>query len=265
MILKDVDLDNVVKITVIETYINHVVPSDTISDLDIERYRILIGRILSDQRLLTNCKLALAVRGHDVNVEDRCANLRDQIAQSIERLPSLVELETCNLSCSKDVFLEILIMAIKNSSLSHQHNFFKIKNAKRVSLEKKFTELRMNFNANSGEIFRTERDLNNIIELDLREEIVKMKNFEKLSNEKITPYFLSLAKRSHNSECLSDINRDDGTPFDNTKQRSDYIVDYYASTYRRQVTVIPNNAIHEFLGDTADIPVVTGSKLNNDE
>jgi hypothetical protein len=156
-------------------------------------------------------------------------------------------------------------MAIKNSSLSHPHYFFKIKNAKRVNLEKKISELRTNFNANSGEIFRTERDLNNLIELDLREEIVKMKNFEKLSNEKITPYFLSLAKRPHNSECLSDINREDGTPFDNSKQRSDYIVDYYASTYRKQLTVLPYNAIDEFLGDTAGIPAVIGSKLNNDE
>jgi hypothetical protein len=178
MILKDTDLDNVVKVTVLETYINHAVPSDTMSDLDIERFQIVIGRILSNLRLLTNCKLTLAARGHDANVVDRIANLRDQITGLFEMLPTLAELENSNLSCSKDAFLEILIMAIKNSSLSHQHNFFKIKNAKRVSLEKKITELRTNFNANSGEIFRTERELNNLIELDLREEIVKMKNFE---------------------------------------------------------------------------------------
>jgi hypothetical protein len=110
MILKDVDLESVVNITVIETYINHVVPSDTISDLDIERYRNLIGRILSDQRTLVNCKLTLAMRGHDANVLDRCTTLREQIAESIESLPTLAVLETCNLSCSKDVFLEILTL-----------------------------------------------------------------------------------------------------------------------------------------------------------
>jgi hypothetical protein len=74
-----------------------------------------------------------------------------------------------------------------------------------------------------------------------------------------------LAKRPHNSECLSDINRNDGTPFDDIKQSSDYIVDYYGSTYRRQLTDLRNNAIDEFLGDTAEVPAVIGSKLNDAE
>jgi hypothetical protein len=265
MILKDTDLENVVRCTVIETYINHLEPSAIISDLDIERYRIIIGRSMSDQKLLTNCKINLASNGHNENVANRCTVLREQINHSLESLPTLEFFENCNLSCEKDVFLEILIMAVKNTSLSHQHNFFKIKNAKRISLEKKISELRKDFNANSGEIFRTERELNNIIELDLREEIVKMKNFERLSNEKITPYFLSLAKRPHNSECLSDLNKDDGSPFDNVKQRSDHIVSHFASAYRKQVRVLPENAITSFLGDTAEIPAVVNSKLSMDE
>jgi hypothetical protein len=63
-----------------------------------------------------------------------------------------------------------------------------------------------------AEILRAERDLNKIVEDDMREEILKMKNFE---HKKITPYFLSLAKKSHNSENLSDIVRNDGKPFNN--------------------------------------------------
>ncbi len=137
MILKDIDLENVVRVAVLETYINHIEPSATISDLDIERYCIIIGRSLSDQKLLTNCKINLASNGHNENVMNRCTVLREQINHSLESLPTLEFFENCNLSCEKDTFLEILIMAVKNSSLSHQHNFFKIKNAKRVSLEKK--------------------------------------------------------------------------------------------------------------------------------
>jgi hypothetical protein len=156
-------------------------------------------------------------------------------------------------------------MAIKNSSLSHQHSFFKIKNARRLSLEKRLTTLKLNFNANSGEILRTERELNNVTEQDLREEIQKMKHFEKLNNEKITPYFLSLAKKPHNSESLSDINNNDGTPFENPKQRSDYITDYYASAYRCIPNVRNNTPIADFLGDVANHPSVLGSKLSNDE
>ncbi len=57
-------------------------------------------------------------------------------------LPNLELLQTYNLSCGKDTFLEILIMSIKGSSLAHQHDFFKIKNAKRKMLENKIKELK---------------------------------------------------------------------------------------------------------------------------
>jgi hypothetical protein len=66
-------------------------------------------------------------------------------------------------------------------------------------LDKRISTLKENFNANSGEILRLERELNNLIEQDLLEDILKMKHFDSLNNEKITPYFLSLAKRPHNS------------------------------------------------------------------
>jgi hypothetical protein len=114
-------------------------------------------------------------------------------------------------------------MAVKSSSLSHQHNLFKIKNAKKNYLEKKISTLKKNFNANTGEILRVERDLNRIVDDEMREEILKMRKFEHLNNEKITPYFLSLAKKPSNAEDLSDICNDDGTPFDNAAVRDQYI------------------------------------------
>jgi hypothetical protein len=153
-------------------------------------------------------------------------------------------------------------MGIKNSSLSHQHNFFKIKNAKKINLDKKISRLKMDFNANAGEILRTERELNNIVEQDLREEILKMKHFESLNNEKITPYFLSLAKRPQNSESLSDINNVDGTPFDGQEQRSIFVKNYYAETYRNVECNVNDQSINLFLGDTANHPEVLASKLS---
>jgi hypothetical protein len=92
-----------------------------------------------------------------------------------------------------------------------------------------------------------------------------MKHFESLNNEKITPYFLGLAKRPQNSECLSDINQDDGTPFDNRNVRSDYIKSYYENIYKRVPVDITDQSINNFLGDTADHPEVLGSKLSENE
>jgi hypothetical protein len=71
---------------------------------------------------------------------------------------------------------------------------------KKNFLNKKLTNLKRDFNANVGEILRTERELNKINDDAMREEISKMRNFEQLNSEKITPYFLSLAKKPKNSE-----------------------------------------------------------------
>ncbi len=47
---------------------------------------------------------------------------------------------------------------------------------------------------------RVERELNQIVNDDMREEVMRMRNFEQLNNEKITPYFLSLAKKNHKAQ-----------------------------------------------------------------
>jgi exonuclease III len=163
MILKDEDLHGIIGVTVIDTYINHLLPDDQMSDIDIDRYKILIGTVLVDQNLLNACKLSLAEQGYNQAVVNRCEALRASINRNLSELPSIDVLENCTLSCERDAFLEVLIMSVKNSSLSHQHNFFKIKNAKKNSLDKKISNLKLDFNANSGEILRTERELNNTV------------------------------------------------------------------------------------------------------
>ncbi len=265
LILKDDDLQGIVGINVIETYINHLLPDNRISDIEIGRYKALIGDVLVDQNLLNMSKLTLAETGFNQAVMDRCVALRARINRTLSDLPSIEFLEECSLTCEWDTFLEVLIMCVKNSSLAHQHSFFKIKNAKKNSLEKRISNLKLNFNANSGEILRVERELNNIVELDLREEILKMKHFESLNNEKITPYFLRLAKRPQNSENLSDINNDDGTPFDSREERSSYIKKFYERIYRRVPDTVTEQSINNFLGDTATHPQVLESKLSDEE
>jgi hypothetical protein len=182
MILKDEDLQGVVGISVIDTYINHLVPDNNISDIDIARYKTLIGEVLANQNLLNACKLSLAESGYNQATVDRCEALRCNINLILSELPTIELLENCSLSCERDTFLEVLIMCVKNSSLAHQHNFFKIKKAKKSNLDKRISNLKLNFNANSGEILRLERELNNLIEMDLLEEILKMKSKQRKNN-----------------------------------------------------------------------------------
>jgi hypothetical protein len=125
--------------------------------------------------------------------------------------------------------------------------------------------LKKDFDANSGEILRVERDLNRIVESDAREEILKIKNFEHLNYEKITPYFLSLAQKPQHSENLNDIVRDDGTHFDCNRERDQYIKNYYADVYKRVPDTVTDQLISNFLQNVVDNPNVIASKISNDE
>jgi hypothetical protein len=78
-ILKDADLENKVNISVIECYINHLSPSATLSDVDIDNYRRTIGNVCKFQKELTACRLKIAEANHDNEVYDRCNILRNAI------------------------------------------------------------------------------------------------------------------------------------------------------------------------------------------
>jgi hypothetical protein len=264
-ILKDADLDEIALITAIECYINHLLPSENYSDIDIQNFKMHLGLIIQYYKELVGIRLMEAENGIDQTARDRVGVIKNSIQMSLDILLSLDTLQTLELNCDHDAFLEVLIMSVENSSLAHQHDFFKIKNAKHQSLEKRIKLLKQNFNDNTAEILRTERDLNKVADNDMREEVLKMARFELLNNEKITPYFLSLAKKPHDSSCLVDICNDDSTPFETSTERDSYIEEYYASTYKRVDVVLHNNAINDFLGDIVNNPVVVLSKLNVEE
>ncbi len=168
---------NRVNIAAIECYVYHLTPTDEISDIEIDEMRVIIGRICTLQRELVALRLKEAEYGFDQTRADRITVTRDAIKNDLDLLPNLETFQNMEIKCERDIFLEILIMAVKNSSLAHQHSFFAVRNARRNFLDKKLTTLKNNFDANSGEILRAERDLNRIVEGDAREEILKMKNF----------------------------------------------------------------------------------------
>ncbi len=109
-ILKDVILYDVVHITVIETYINHVIPDENFSDLQINHFKTVIGQILVNQKDVTRCRLQLAERGFDQQLEDNLTILRNSIKNNLELLPGVDVLQEMPLSCDKDVFMEIFFL-----------------------------------------------------------------------------------------------------------------------------------------------------------
>jgi exonuclease III len=133
VILKDNDLHDIVNIAVIECYLNHILPSANLTGETLDRHRLAIGRVLNLQKSLNEVKLHIAMNGFDEEINANCELLKNSIRNHIDLIPSLDELQQETLSCGNDVFLEILIMSVKNSSLAHQHNLFKAKNVKEIS------------------------------------------------------------------------------------------------------------------------------------
>jgi hypothetical protein len=62
--------------------------------------------------------------------------------------------------------------------------------------------LKQRYEENSDRIFELEQRLSTLVELELKDELALVKNFERLNDEKITPYFLKLAKTPEITETL---------------------------------------------------------------
>ena len=152
-------------------------------------------------------------------------------------------------------------------TLGHQAWFFKTLNKLKTSLTSSIKILKQNFNANNLEILTLERRLSAITESELRSELLKLKNFERLNNEKITPHFLKIAKSSKPDDSLDSLCDDGGQHFTNDSDRSEHITSYYENIYKKdpnEIAATPEDIII-FLEDTANHNTVNNAKLTEAE
>ena len=110
------------------------------------------------------------------------------------------------------------------------------------------------------------------MESELHSEILKLKNFERLNNEKITPDFLKIARSTRSDDSLDNLCNDNDQIFGNEEERSEYITEYYENIYKKPVDniaivdpVLRQEEIRNFLGETADHQTVTNAKLTDAE
>ena len=89
-----------------------------------------------------------------------------------------------------------LIMNIKNSCLLHPSHVFRARKAKETKLNTEITNLKKDYSHNVNNILIKERELAIVTEIELKKELKHIKKFERLNNEKITPYFMMLTKKA---------------------------------------------------------------------
>jgi hypothetical protein len=183
----------------------------------------IVGSIVAKHNNIR--KLSVEIASGEANEVAHAAinALRDEVVQLLEGLPRIDYFESLDLTCDDKSFFETLIMSVKNTTLSVQHNDYKIKSIAKDTLKKRIKHLKQNFVPNQDEIFALEGRLSNIVDTELREELSLLKNFERLNDEKITPYFMALAKQLASDALLSDIRNTDGTEFIDCSERERYI------------------------------------------
>jgi len=110
-----------------------------------------------------------------------------------DELPSVELLDTLDLDPAPDIFLETLILCVKNYALLEQRRCIKLKNLKKSILISEVKTLKKN-NANllnQEAIRQAELNLTSHVESELKIELQNYKKFENLNSERVTPHFMS--------------------------------------------------------------------------
>ena len=268
VILDDPDLLYHIKISVFDSYIHHAVLTN---DFNLERKNAILLEIGRAETLLHN--LQIMIRDNidpDVNnLRDmEIAGIRAEIREAFDDLPELQFFENLDISCPRSTFFEVLASNVKNITLGHQSWVFKMKNKNKSVMTTHIKVLKENFNNNSHEILALGRRLSALIESELRTELCKIKKFERLNNEKITPYFLKIARSSWQDECLEDLKNDAGEFFESDELRNEHIINYYESIYKKPEHAPRNNdigGIADFLEEITENQTVLNAKLTENE
>jgi exonuclease III len=185
----------------------------------------------------------------------------------IENLP-WEAIKNSELTINDDIFLETLMSDLKNDICSFQSHLKITRSLRRTNMIKKLNNLKLNYRENAEEIFELESKLNKILHSELICELEKYQLFEQVNSEKISPFYLKLAKSGKPSKKLSDLKKNDGCNFENEGELKKFVFDYYAGLYKKNENNanIYNGCIRDFLGeDIYNHPIVQDSILTLQE
>ncbi len=193
-ILRDPDLDLVVALAVADTYL----ASTTLrNDPDyIQTYNRLltgVGQGFASLRRAGPNDIHLnpgdRSEAESLTREGIIGNIRD----FLDTFP-FVRLRDGQFNIDDDLFMEGLMNNVRNQVISHQSFMLKTAKSKRKSLLERIKNLQNDPLQNFDELTELENFLNKALDRELRHELEKLSGFEAINSEKITPYFLSLAK-----------------------------------------------------------------------
>jgi hypothetical protein len=261
-IVRDPDIEKVVKLACYECYAHNLV------DENIKIRAIgLIGRGMTMLREAGPDPNFLEYSFADLLDTDIRSGIMADIRAIIFELDEigLQDLET---TMDADIFMEYLLNNIRNEVISYQAFISKTINKSTLSLISRLKDMKANFPANFETISELELKLREINDIKLSATLEKNANFSTLNSERITPFFLKMAKGSQNSASLNDICDYNGDPFANLMEQKNFIRNHFAASYKKPQDEDDNvqGCIDRFLGEEIlDHPLVKNLKLNEAE
>jgi hypothetical protein len=222
--LKDPDTDLVVGLAVADVYITY---SSAVTERERDELRSGCGRAwkLLREAGPGNCYAAPGDRTEleELSREGKIASVREYL----DFFP-FVRVRDGPLTISDDLFIECLVNGIKNETISYQTFIKKNTNKNRSALLKKIEALKSEGINFDNRLLELESLLNKQLDLELRAEIENLSSYEYLNDEKITPYFVSLAKNNKATASTDTICDDNGNAFINAADRNQYVREFYA-------------------------------------
>ena len=129
------------------------------------------------------------------------------------------------LNIDDDFFLEYFVNCIRNDVASYQIFCSKTTNETKNTLIAELSHLRNENSDNQNLIAIKENALNFILDTEMKNEFEKLKHFDILNSEKITPAFLKILRGLNNGAKLCDILDAEGKNFVSEEEQINYIVE----------------------------------------
>jgi hypothetical protein len=223
-ILKDPETELVVGLAVADVYL---VYSTVLTQAEVDNLRLGIGQAWRDLRQAGPGNSFAVPGDRSENDELRRDALLASVREYLEFYP-FQRVRDGALNIGDDLFMEVLLNAIRNETISYQQFVQKNCNKQKTLLINRIKELKRTDPAGSDQVLEAEAVLNKQLDIEMRTEIENLSSFEYLNDEKITPYFVSLAKCNTATATTDSICDADGSPFPSPELRNQFVRNFYA-------------------------------------
>jgi hypothetical protein len=228
------------------------------------KLNVIIGRGEQIMRELTEIIEINNTLGATEERNERIRRKEEEIERALGALPGVDELLTREYQCSKCTLYEVVVLNLKNrmtmlqAFLKRQHKLY------RAELVRKIEEMCGRYGDISQQVQTAKENLSRYDNESLLTAAGKYADFLVKNYEKPTGAFCLLGKENNTYDDISQIKKENGENFADSKDRGEHIRRYYEGLYKKKLDII--FSIENFLTEgTCNEQWVQDRKLSQEE